>query len=313
MPVERVDCFNSAPPDTEKAPLSSLIVALSGVERRRCRFTADREVENPSESLHIGFTMNLIILTESDRNDETKFTVVDKRADHIREVLRAVSDDNVEVGMIDGPVGTARVLEVSLERVVLEVTDWRAAPGLEYEVELVCAVPRPKTLKKVLTVCAMMGVRAVHFVRANRTDKSYLDSPLLLPENSLQYFIDGLSQGKMTRVPKTHFHPLFRPFVEDGLPALYPKQSRVARLLPEPAAGAKLTAILADSQPENYVLAIGPEGGWVPFELDLLMKAGFRPFSLGPWMLRVETAVTAALAQLELVSGGPGQPARPQG
>jgi len=39
------------------------------------------------------------------------------------------------------------------------------------------------------------------------------------------------------------------------------------------------------------VLAVGPDGGWVPFEADLLEKHGFRPFSLGPRILRVETAV----------------------
>ena len=48
-------------------------------------------------------------------------------------------------------------------------------------------------------------------------------------------------------------------------------------------------------------IAIGPEGGWVPFEIDLMQAIGFQPFSLGRWTLRVEHAVTAALAQVELI------------
>ena len=47
--------------------------------------------------------------------------------------------------------------------------------------------------------------------------------------------------------------------------------------------------------------AVGPEGGWVPFELNLMQSLGFNPFTLGRWTLRVEHAVTAALSQIELM------------
>ena len=244
--------------------------------------------------------MNLIIIAEADRKCDFQFMLADQRAAHIREVLRAEPGGTVEVGMLNGPVGKATVLEISTQVVLLEITECREAPSLGYEIELICAVPRPKTLKKVLTVSAMMGVKAIHFVRANRTDKSYLDSPLLREENSYPYLIDGLSQGKFTRLPKTHLHPLFRPFVEDELPVLYREQAQSIKLLSEPSSPAKLPEVLANDRSANFVIAIGPEGGWVPFELELLKKAGFKPFSLGPWMLRVETAVTAVLAQLEL-------------
>ena len=45
-------------------------------------------------------------------------------------------------------------------------------------------------------------------------------------------------------------------------------------------------------------LAIGPEGGWVPFELELLAAQGFRPVSLGPRVLRVETVVPFLVGML---------------
>jgi len=44
------------------------------------------------------------------------------------------------------------------------------------------------------------------------------------------------------------------------------------------------------------LVAVGPEGGWVPFELDLLTKAGFQAVSLGPYTLRSDVACIALIA-----------------
>jgi RsmE family RNA methyltransferase len=244
--------------------------------------------------------MNLIILTEGDRDGEVRFRLTGHRATHIREVLRAAAEETVEVGMLNGPSGTALIKEVTPAEILLEVTEWREVPGLAYEVDLICAIPRPKTLKKVLTVSAMMGVRKVHFVRANRTDKSYVASSLLHEPDCLPYLFDGLSQGKFTRLPEILVHPLFRPFVEDQLSSLYSSDDERVKLLCDSSASATLNRVLSIGSPRKYVVVIGPEGGWVPFEIDLLKRAGFLPFSLGPWTLRVETAISAALAQLEL-------------
>jgi RsmE family RNA methyltransferase len=45
-------------------------------------------------------------------------------------------------------------------------------------------------------------------------------------------------------------------------------------------------------------LAIGPEGGWIPYEIEELTEAGLQPVQLGDRILRVETAVSALLARL---------------
>ncbi|MBZ5521085.1 MAG: 16S rRNA (uracil(1498)-N(3))-methyltransferase [Acidobacteriia bacterium] len=247
--------------------------------------------------------MNLIILTEADRTCEQIFELTDHRAIHIREVLRSSAGESVEVGLLNGPVGIASITEVTERGVALQVTQWREAPRLSYEVDLICAISRQKTMRKVLTVSAMMGVRSVHFVRANRPDKSYVASPVISEPGCLPYLMDGLGQGKFTRVPNISVHPLFRPFVEDQIPRLYPPGNHLTKLLADNSGEMDLGEALAIAEGREYLIAIGPEGGWVPFEIELLKSAGFRPLILGPWTLRVETAVTAALAQLELVAG----------
>ena len=49
---------------------------------------------------------------------------------------------------------------------------------------------------------------------------------------------------------------------------------------------------------ERVVLAIGPEGGWTDGEVELLESRGFRRRSLGPRILRTDTATISLLAQL---------------
>jgi 16S rRNA (uracil1498-N3)-methyltransferase len=52
----------------------------------------------------------------------------------------------------------------------------------------------------------------------------------------------------------------------------------------------------------EILLAIGPEGGWTPPELALFTAAGWHSASLGPRILRVETAAIAALAVVNAAS-----------
>jgi RsmE family RNA methyltransferase len=49
---------------------------------------------------------------------------------------------------------------------------------------------------------------------------------------------------------------------------------------------------------QQVTLAIGPEGGWIPYELEKLVAAGLQPVQLGERILRVETAVTALIGRL---------------
>lgn len=245
--------------------------------------------------------MNLVILTEQDRVGKNRFVLTDRRAVHIRSVLRTEIGETVEVGMVDGPLGTAVCVESSNRELVLTCDQWREAPVPTPTIDIICAIPRPKTLRKVLIFAAIMGVRRILLVRANRTERSYLQSPWLLPENHLAFLLEGLSQGRQTRLPDVQSHPLFRPFVEDVLPELENREPVPSvKLLSDPHATETAAELPPLPSEPRFLLAIGPEGGWVPFETGLLVDAGFRPVGLGPWTLRVEMALVAAVAQVTL-------------
>lgn len=263
--------------------------------------------------------MNLVILTGDDAVGDDRYRLTDNRADHIRTILKLCAGDSVEVGLLNGPRGVAMIERCDDNEVVILADQLEQTDAPMPTVDIICALPRPQTLKKVLLTSAMMGVRRLYLVRANRVEKSYYQSPLLQSENYRPYLLEGLSQGKLTRMPQVTIHDRFRTFFEDTLESLYNDDGTgaIVKLLPDLESTDSLSDVcpsipdgttdptVNDGPPTDksapLLFAIGPEGGWVPFEVELMEGLGFRRFSLGRWTLRVEHAVTAVLSQLELM------------
>lgn len=245
--------------------------------------------------------MNLIILTENDAVDNNQYLLSDHRAEHIVNVLKLSAGDTVEIGILNGSVGVARVEKIEGGKVILVTQKMQPPPETKPDITVVCALPRPQTMKKVLLISAMMSVKNIHFIRANRVEKSYYQSPLLKEGNYTPFLIEGLSQGKHTRPPEVAIHKRFKPFFEDVFPQI--TNNEAVKLLPDPSAHGSLDSIYKkDSYPVS--IAIGPEGGWVPFEIDLMGEIGFKSFKLSRSILRVEYALTAVLSQIELIQIG---------
>jgi RsmE family RNA methyltransferase len=92
-------------------------------------------------------------------------------------------------------------------------------------------------------------------------------------------------------LPKILFRPLFKPFVEDELPGI------IKETLPLVAHPAASTSCPRDVK-KRAVLAVGPEGGFISYELDKLVQCGFMPVRMGERVLSVETAVPALISRL---------------
>ena len=136
-----------------------------------------------------------------------------------------------------------------------------------------------------------MGVSRIVLMNSYRVEKSFWASPELSGESLQAQLILGLEQAKDTVLPEIIKEPLFKPFVEDRLPSL---SANTLRLVAHPIAEQSCPRAL--NQP--VTLAIGCEGGFIPYEIDLLTQQGFISVELGERILRVETAVTALIARL---------------
>ncbi len=255
--------------------------------------------------------MNLLLLLPEDlvQPEGDLARLEGRRLQHAREVLRAAQGDVLRVGMLGGKMGAGEVLR--LDREVLELrVSFTDPPPPRAHVDLLLAIPRPKALKKVLPAVASLGVDRVFLVNAARVEKSYFDSKVLADAFLDGLFELGLEQARDTVPPKLFVRERFRPFVEDELDGLLREERVTRRLLAHPLAEITAHGLPALGPTERVALAVGPEGGWVPFEVDLLRQFGFHPFSIGPRILRVETAVATLLAHVDARRSLHAQPSR---
>jgi RsmE family RNA methyltransferase len=235
--------------------------------------------------------VNLLLFTPGDLLGPGRLAVSDRRLQHLRQVHRAQPGDQLRVGALGGDLGRGTLVELDPQRAVIDFTlDTPPPPRLP--VILVLALPRPKMLRRILRSAAEFGVEALYLLNTYRVEKSYWQTPVLAEATMRDYLLQGLEQGRDTVLPPVHLAPRFRPFVEDRLPDLLRGRQG---LLAHPVAGAPPPP--ADAAAPRLVV-IGPEGGFIPYEVDRLGAAGLATVSLGPRVLRVENAVTALLGRL---------------
>lgn len=236
--------------------------------------------------------MNLLLLQPSEVDASGVARLSGRRLQHATEVLRVQAGETLKVGLVGGLMGTATVVSRDAEALVLQVRCAEPPPP-RANVSLVLAIPRPKQLKRVIPAIASLGVDRVVMVNAARVEKSYFDSKVLDAAFLDELVQLGLEQACDTVKPTLEVRTRLKPFIEDELSSWAPRDA--LRLIPHPYGAQPLRPVAAA---QHVVLAIGPDGGWVPYEVELFTRHGFTPVSLGPRVLRGEVAVPAVLGAL---------------
>jgi RsmE family RNA methyltransferase len=239
--------------------------------------------------------VNLLLL-HPDEIDATGLARIDgRRAEHVCLVLRAQPGQRLRAGLVDGPLGAAVVEAIGPRELVVRVACGEDAPPADDV--LLLAVPRPKALLRMLTHAAALGFGRIVLFRSWRVEKSHLDSVAMRAEVQREQLLLGLEQAGRTRVPLVQFFPLFKPMVEDSLDGLgLPLQRFVAD--PRAQLG---TDQLALARGAPFALALGPDGGFLPYELDQFAAHGFCAVHCGQHPLRTESALSVLWGQLDLL------------
>ena len=243
--------------------------------------------------------MNLILLEPGDFPEPDSLAQADtpaiailrgRRFQHIAEVHRAEVGDALKVGLRDGQIGDGKVLEHADDHIALAVSLHRPPPP-PLPLTLILALPRPKMLKRTIQHATALGVKKLYLINAYRVEKSYWQSPWLTADKLREQCVLGLEQAVDTAMPDIHLRKRFKPFVEDELPAIA-ADSR--KLVAHPVTDTPCPVDVSG----QTTLAVGPEGGFIPYEVEKLQEAGFESVHLGPRILRVETALPVLLSRL---------------
>jgi len=240
--------------------------------------------------------MNLLLLDKEEVQD-ARVTLRDHRAKHIIKILHCDVGDSVRTGVIDGDMGSGQILRIEKKYPFLVELVLTLCPTTVKKpvLDLLLALPRPIMLKRVLSQVTALGVGQIYIINAGRVEKSFWNSSMLDPEECRQHLLRGLEQAMDTRLPDISFYRHFRSFTEGKFPEI--AQNYCHLLMAHPKAEKSLSALVENSA-GRMLYAIGPEGGWLDFELECFKKAGMQAFSLGNRILKVDTAAVAVHSRI---------------
>ncbi len=234
--------------------------------------------------------MNLIIIEKKDYIDKDIIRLKNRRFEHIINIHKAKKGDNLRVGELNEKIGQGTVINLTSDYIDLLV-DLTDDPPRASNIQIVLAMPRPKVFKRIIMDLTTMGVKKIYVIKTWKVEKSFFNSPVLSEANLKETMLLGLEQGKDTMLPKLEIKKLFRPFVEDEIPdIIYNTKAIVAHPTEEKECPRNID--------DNITLLIGPEGGLIPFEIDLLKSQGFETVTLGNRILRVETVIPYIIGRL---------------
>lgn len=234
--------------------------------------------------------MNIVLLDANQDCSSDIWSIEDQRQiKHLNQHLQLKAGDTLKVGVRDGQRYLTEVQSITAQQIMLKPIQTESVPN-KVPVHLILALPRPKVLRRMIMDAVTLGVERISLIHSYRVDKSYWQSPFL--QQLDDYVTLGLEQAGDTIVPEIQLYKRFKPFVEDVLPTLISEQRPA--YVAHPYAEQSMPHAIA----HGCNLIVGPEGGFIPYEIELLKKNGCQAMSLGNRILRTETAVSNILGRL---------------
>lgn len=215
-------------------------------------------------------------------------------AHHLGRVLRAEAGQLYELS--DGErVWLGCVQEVARDRVEFTLVERVASNEPQLVTTLLVAIVKFDSFEWALEKATELGVRTIVPLAAARSEKTLLKAAEKRAARWRKIVTEASQQSRRLRIPELRI-------VEK--PAVAFRGSTGFRvMLSERADAVSLKRLLPADGARQATLAIGPEGGWTDEEFSSAEAAGFRQASLGSLILRTETAVIAALSNLNYALG----------
>lgn len=247
--------------------------------------------------------MNLILLSSSE--ERQTLAAETPAAKHLLGVLKARAGTTFWCGAENAARGLATIEAISPEGAVTFSVSWeRNVPAESFSppIRVLVGLSRPQTMKKVFAAAGEIGCREICVFISQNGDPSYAQSSLWRDGNDEIPAIlrKAAEQTCTTFLPTVRFFPSL---AEACRAADFSSGTAVA--LDVYAKGRSLAdAAFSGRSPDALcTLAVGSERGWTDAERAVLREAGFAFVHVGARVLRVETALSVALAVAAAQSG----------
>lgn len=225
-----------------------------------------------------------------ERFEDERAVLDSEAAHHLGQVLRAQKGQVYELS--DGSVAwLARIESVARNRIEFALLELLPAPRPSVEITLLLSVVKFDAFEWALEKATELGVRRIVPLAATRTEKGLVTAAKKRAERWNRILVESSQQSRRLHVP----------ILENvRLPddAFFDEAEGLRLLLSERSDASSLRSVLGNKTYKSAVVAIGPEGGWTDRELEVARQALFSEASLGPLILRTETAVISALSIL---------------
>jgi len=207
-------------------------------------------------------------------------------ARHLTRVLRVEPGQRFEISD-NQQAYLAEISEARGERVIFHILETLPAHASPVSVTLCASLIKFDRFEWIIEKATELGVDRILPVDAARTEKGLFDAAHKRSERWARIARESSQQSRRVRIPQ--ILPAVR------LPQCLGETAAHRYLLDEAEAPPLLREIPAERS-DSVALLIGPEGGWTDAERSLARDASWQPVSLGPLVLRAETAACASLA-----------------
>jgi len=218
---------------------------------------------------------------------------------HARDVLRLEPGERVVVFNGRGHEITAEITKVTRKEIQMRKLHETRVPPLRCEIMLAQAIPKGKNMDLIVQKAVELGAAKIAPIISDRTIVHLQDKEAVQKQAKWQQVaVEAAKQCGQNWLPTVQIPRKLSDFF-DGIA---PLQIRLIGSLQSDAV--HLKTVLAEyeseheSRPTSVLMCIGPEGDFTPAELNLARSHGCRPITLGPIILRVETAAIYCLSVL---------------
>jgi 16S rRNA (uracil1498-N3)-methyltransferase len=229
------------------------------------------------------------------------------QAQHLSRVLRAQPGMEFDV-VAGGRAWLARIASIyrdSVQFTLLQELETAAA----LPVTLLLSIFKFDRMEWAIEKSVELGASRIVPLLAERTEKHLAQAAAKRAERWRRIALEAAQQSRRSDLPEIADPVRLAAILAGNQPAVPPEEPSAEEdmvaaplriLLSETEEDQPLLRILeqgaAATSASGIMLAVGPEGGWTAAEISLFISAGWHSASLGPRILRVETAVIAALA-----------------